>query len=142
MNRSSNASDALSLLARILLALLFLGSGLSKLAAPAATQAYMAASGVPMVSLAYIAAVVAEVGGGLLLLVGYRARLAAFTLTAFTLAATVLFHSNMADQNQMIHMMKNLAIIGGLLNVAAFGAGRFSIDRRRVTAPTVTPSAA
>ena len=142
MDRSSNASGTVSLVARILLALLFLGSGLGKLAAPAGTQAYMAASGVPMVSLAYIAAIVAEVGGGLLLLVGYRTRLAAFTLTVFTLAATVLFHSNMADQNQMIHVMKNLAIIGGLLNVAAFGAGRISIDQRRANNATVSASAA
>ena len=70
-------------------------------------------------------------GGGLALLLGFQTRLAATTLAIFTLATAVLFHNNMADQNQMIHFLKNIAITGGLLQVIAFGAGAFSLDNRR-----------
>ena len=72
--------------------------------------------------------------GGLALLVGFQTRLVAAALAIFTLATAVLFHNNMADQNQMIHFMKNLAITGGLLQVVAFGAGAFSLDNRRRSA--------
>ena len=125
-------SSGVALTGRILLALLFLGSGLGKLASPTAAQLYMATSGVPAPMFAYTFAVVAEVGGGLLLLVGYQTRLAAFMLTVFTLAATLLFHGDVTNEYQMLHAFRNLAIVGGLLTVAAFGAGRISIDQRRV----------
>lgn len=72
----------------------------------------------------------AEVGGGLLLIVGYQARIAAAALAVFTVLAAVFFHNSFADQNQMIHFMKNLAITGGLLQVIAFGAGALSLDNR------------
>jgi len=122
---------ALPLGARILLAAIFIASGLGKLAAPAATQGYIASVGAPLPLLAYAIAVVVELGVGAMLLVGYRTRAAAVVLAVFTLAAAALFHSNFADQMQMIMFMKNLAIIGGLLQVVAFGPGRFSIDNRR-----------
>jgi putative oxidoreductase len=117
---------------RLLLAILFILSGLGKLGAPEATQGYIAAVGLPLPMLSYLIAIVVEVGGGLLLLVGYQTRIASLALAAFTLAAAVLFHNNFADQNQMIHFMKNISIIGGLLQVAAFGAGALSIDARRL----------
>lgn len=72
--------------------------------------------------------------GGLTLLVGFQTRIAAGALAFFTLAAAVLFHNNVADQNQMIHFLKNIAITGGLLQVIAFGAGAFSFDNRRKSA--------
>jgi putative oxidoreductase len=78
----------------------------------------------------YAIALVVEVGGGLLLLLGYRTRLAALGLAIFSVAAAVGFHHNFADQNQMIHFLKNLAIAGGLLQVVTFGAGGFSLDAR------------
>jgi putative oxidoreductase len=124
---------------RILIALLFLLSGLGKLAAPAATQGYIAAAGLPLPLLAYLAAVVIEVGGGLLLAIGYRTRLVALLVAGFTLVAAFAFHSNLADQNQMIHFFKNIAIAGGLLQVAAFGAGSFSLDARRLRTAAQTP---
>ncbi len=96
------------------------------------TQAYIASAGLPVPTLAYAAAILVEVGGGVLLLIGYQARLVALALTAFTLVAAVAFHANFGDQNQMIHFLKNVAIAGGLLQVAAFGAGALSVDARRL----------
>lgn len=116
---------------RILLSLIFVASGFGKLVAPAATKAYMAAMGMPLVDLFYAGAVAIELGLGLALLFGYRTRLAAALLAAFALVTGFIFHHNFADQNQMIHFMKNLAIAGGMLQVAAFGADTFSFDALR-----------
>ena len=121
-------------LGRLLIALIFVMSGLSKIAAPAATIAYIQSSGAPFAPGAFAIAVLVEVIGGLTLLVGFQTRIAAGALAIFTLAAAVLFHNNMADQNQMIHFLKNIAITGGLLQVIAFGAGPFSLDNRRKSA--------
>jgi putative oxidoreductase len=117
-------------LGRLLIALIFVLSGLSKIAAPANAIAYIQSAGAPFAPAAFGIAAVVEVIGGLALLVGFQTRLVAAALAIFTLAAAVLFHNNMADQNQMIHFMKNLAITGGLLQVVAFGAGAFSLDNR------------
>ena len=121
-------------LGRLLIALIFVMSGLSKIAAPAATIAYIQSSGAPFAPGAFAVAVLVEVIGGLTLLVGFQTRMAAGALAIFTLAAAVLFHNNIADQNQMIHFLKNIAITGGLLQVIAFGAGPFSLDNRRKSA--------
>jgi putative oxidoreductase len=131
---TNNAQSALPLVGRVLLAVIFILSGLSKLAAPAGTQAYIASVGVPLPLVAYAVSIVVELGGGLLLLVGYRTRFAAAVLAIFTVAAALLFHLAFGDQNQFIHFMKNLAITGGLLQVVAFGAGSFSFDKRRAPA--------
>jgi putative oxidoreductase len=125
-------TNLLAAVGRLLLALIFILSGLGKLGAPEATQGYIASVGIPLPMLSYLITIVVEVIGGLLLLVGYQTRIASLALAAFTLAAAVLFHSNFADQNQMIHFLKNISIIGGLLQVAAFGAGALSIDARRL----------
>jgi putative oxidoreductase len=121
-------NDSLALIGRILIGVLFLSSGLGKLAAPAATQAYIAAVGLPAPVIAYAISLTVEVIGGLLLIAGVRVRLVAAGLALFTLATAVFFHHNFADQNQMIHFFKNFAIIGGLLQVVSFGAGKFSVD--------------
>jgi putative oxidoreductase len=125
-------TSAFSDLGRVLLALLFVAAGFGKIAAPAATQAYIAAVGLPLPLLGYIIAVVVEIGGGLALLVGFQTRVAAVALAAFTLTTAVLFHNHLADQNTFIHFMKNLAITGGLFQVAAFGSGPLSVDARRL----------
>jgi putative oxidoreductase len=78
----------------------------------------------------YAIAVAVEVGGSLLLLFGVNTRLVALAMAVFTLATAAAFHTNFADQNQMIHFLKNLMITGGLLHVAAFGSGRFGVDAR------------
>jgi putative oxidoreductase len=136
-NSNAALQSAVPLAGRILLAVLFIMAGVGKLSDPAGTQAYIASVGLPFPQLAYIATLVVEIGGGVLLLVGYRVRLAALVLAVFAVATAVLFHHAFGDQNQLIHFMKNLAITGGLLQVVAFGAGGFSLDKRRgaTTAP-------
>lgn len=119
-----------SLVGRVMLAVLFVMSGVSKIAAPGPTLGYIGAAGLPMPYLAYGVALLVEVGGGLMLLLGYRTRPAAIVLALFALATAALFHSNFADQNQLIHFLKNVAIAGGLLHTAAFGAGAISLDAR------------
>ena len=76
------------------------------------------------------------IGGGLMLLVGYRTRLVALVLAAFSIITAIIFHNAFGDQNQFIHFLKNLAMAGGLLQVVAFGPGHFSFDNRRQTSST------
>ena len=71
-----------------------------------------------------------ELGGGLALVAGFRTRFVAAVLALFSLATALAFHNHLADQNQFIHFFKNVAMAGGLLQVVAFGAGRFALDRR------------
>jgi putative oxidoreductase len=131
-NRPASASiDAAALAGRILMSAIFVLSGVSKLAAPAATIGYIEAMGLPLAPLGFAVAVVVEILGSLALLAGYRTRLVAAGLAAFTLATALAFHNNLADQSQFIHFFKNIAMVGGLLQVTAFGAGRFSLDARR-----------
>lgn len=123
------SNDALALLARVLLATIFVLSGAAKLADPAGTAAYVASAGLPAPTLAAWGAALLELLGGLAVLSGYRARPAALALAGFSVLAAVFFHNQLADQNQMIHFMKNLAIAGGLLQLAITGPGRFAIGR-------------
>jgi putative oxidoreductase len=116
---------------RVLIAVLFLLSGLGKLAAPAMTMGYIASVGLPAPLLGYLIAIAVEIGGGLLLVLGLQTKLVALVMAGFAIATALAFHNNLADQNTMIHFMKNIAIAGGLLQVVAFGAGAFSLDGRR-----------
>ncbi len=125
-------SQTIATIGRILIAAIFIMSGLGKLGAPAATQGYISAVGLPLPALGYAIAVATEVGGGMLLLVGYRTQLVTLWLAAFTVATAVFFHNNLVDQNQMIHFLKNFMIVGGLLQIAAFGATKLSLDARRL----------
>lgn len=127
-------SNLLAAVGRLLLAIMFILSGLGKIGAPEATQGYIASVGLPSPMLGYLLSILVEVGGGVLLVVGYRARLVSLVLAAFTVVAALVFHHNFADQNQMIHFLKNISIVGGLLQVAAFGAGALSLDGRRLGA--------
>ncbi|GLQ52340.1 DoxX family protein [Dyella flava] len=116
---------------RVLISTLFLLAGLSKLAAPAMTIAYIQSVGLPLPSIAYGLAAFTEIVGGITLLFGYRTRTVAGVMFLFTLATAAFFHNHFADQNQFIHFFKNIAIAGGLLHVIAFGGGRVSIDGYR-----------
>jgi putative oxidoreductase len=116
---------------RLMIGLPFAMSGLGKLATYAATTAMISAAGLPLPPLAFVVAVAVELGGGLLLVAGYRTRFVAAALAIFALATAVSFHNNFADQNQMIHFLKNVMMAGGLLQVVAFGAGALSVDNRR-----------
>jgi putative oxidoreductase len=124
-------TTALPLTGRLLMAAIFLMSGIGKIAAPAATIGYISAMGLPFPELALAGAIGIEVAGGLLLVLGLYTRPVALALAGFSIATGLIFHSALADQNQMIHLLKNLAMAGGLLQVAAFGAGSLSLDARR-----------
>ena len=113
---------------RLLLAAIFLISGLGKVTAAAGTIGYIAQAGLPAPTLAYAVALIVELGGGALLVLGYRTRLVAAALALFSLVTAFAFHASFGDQNQTIHFLKNIAIAGGLLQVVAFGAGSFSVD--------------
>jgi putative oxidoreductase len=127
-------ADWASALGRVGLAALFLWAGYGKLVHMDGNIGYMKAFGVPAPELLIWPALLAELIGGAMLLLGLKARWAAVALIAFTLPATFIFHAYWgapADQvmNAQIHFMKNLAILGGLLTVVAHGAGRVALDR-------------
>jgi putative oxidoreductase len=121
----------LPVIGRLLIALIFLLSGFGKIAAPAMTQGYIASVGLPLPLVAYLIAIVVEIGGGILLVVGFQTRIVALVMAAFIVATALGFHHDFGDQNQMVHFLKNIAMTGGLLQIVAFGAGSFSIDSRR-----------
>lgn len=125
---SSVVTNYAPLVGRVFLATIFLFSGLGKIAAAEPTIAYIASAGLPFPELAYLAAVLVEVGGGVLLIAGYQTRLTALALVGFSVVTAFVFHNNIADQNQLIHFLKNIALAGGLLQVVAFGAGKISVD--------------
>lgn len=133
MNTNNNAT--LSLVGRVLLAFIFVFSGIGKIAAPEATMGYIAAMGLPLPALALAGAIAIEVVGGLMLAFGLYTRATALALAAFSVVTALVFHSAIGDQNQLIHLLKNFSIAGGLLQVAAFGAGALSLDARRGAAP-------
>lgn len=123
-----NVQPAVAAAGRALLGALFLVSGVQKLFVPAMIQGYISSVGLPFPSVVYAITVVIEIGAGALLLVGLQTRLMAWILATFTVAAALIFHRALGDPNQFVHFAKNLAIAGGLLQVAAFGAGAFSLD--------------
>jgi putative oxidoreductase len=127
--------DPLALAGRLLLALLFLPAGISKLTGFAGTAGYISSVGLPMPQVAAAIALVVEIAGGAALLVGYGARIAAIVLAVFTLVASFLFHNywTLPAAQQLIPQLlffKNIAVVGGLLTLAAWGAGAWSVDGR------------
>jgi putative oxidoreductase len=121
----------LPLLGRVLIGAPFILSGLGKLMAHDATVGHISSVGLVFPQLAWLIAMTVEMGGGALLVVGYRARPVALVVALFALATAIFFHRNFADQNQMIHFLKNVMIVGGLLQIVYFGAGPMSIDATR-----------
>ncbi len=121
---------------RLLLGLLFLLAGIDKLNAFDGTVGFIASVGLPLPTLAAVLAIAIEIGAGIGLIAGYYARISAAALAIFTIAATLIFHaywSMPADQQfvQQLLFMKNIAVTGGLLVLAAVGAGRFAIYRKQ-----------
>ena len=129
-NSTTGLSGYSELAGRILIASVFLISGLMKIGFYAATAGYMDAMGVPGALLPVVIAF--EVLSATALIVGWKTRLTAFLLAGFTLLSGLVFHSNFADQLQTVMFLKNIAITGGLLLLVANGAGTFSLDRRAV----------
>ena len=128
--------NPLSLIGRILLAILFVPAGFGKIGGFDGTVAYAVSAGMPLATVGVAVALVVELFGGLALLIGYRTRWVALALALFTLVASFFFHNYWAmpaDQQMMQQLMffKNLAIVGGLLAYAAFGAGGWSVDAKR-----------
>ena len=126
MNALQNLSAPIG---RVLLALMFVLAGVNKISGYAGTQGYMDSMGVPGALLPLV--ILLEIGGGLLLVLGWHTRITAFLLAGFTILATLIFHSNLGDQTQMLFFLKNLAIAGGLMMVVSHGAGAYSIDNRQ-----------
>lgn len=122
-----NLHAATTLVGRILMSVIFIVAGIGKISAYAGTQGYMESMGVPGALLPLVIAL--EVGGGLALLLGWGARLAALALAGFSLVAAVVFHADLGDQMQSILFMKNLALAGGLLLLAVNGPGAFALER-------------
>lgn len=87
-------------------------------------------AGLPFAPLGFAVALVVEIGLGLLLAIGYRTRAVAFGLAIWCVVTAIFFHRNFADQNMMIHFLKNLMMAGGLLQIVHFGAGAVSLDAR------------
>jgi putative oxidoreductase len=125
VNSVQKVSD---LAARVLLAALFLLSGLGKLGNYSVTAAYMSSLGVPGALLPVVIAT--EIVGALAIILGWKTRIAASLLAGFTLLAAFIFHSRFSDQIQMIMFLKNVSIVGGLLLLVVNGAGPLSVDRR------------
>ena len=130
MNTINPNTSVIPVIGRVLLAAIFILSGFGKLAAPDATMGYIASTGLPFAPLALAIAIGVELGGGLLLVLGVKTRLVAAGLAAFSIVTGLAFHNAVGDQNQMIHLLKNFAMAGGLLQVVAFGAGAYSFDNR------------
>jgi len=127
------------LVGRILLGLIFVLSGFAKISGFDGTAGYIASKGLPLPQLLAALTIVVELGGGLALMAGFYTRQAVVALAGFSLLTAVVFHNfwaaPQADQmGQQINFMKNLAIAGGMLVVAAFGPGRLSVDARRLAA--------
>ena len=136
---NASLQNPLTLTGRVLLALLFLPAGIGKIGGFAGTVGYIGSVGLPLPQLAAVLAIVVEVGGGLALLAGFGTRLAALALALFTLVATFVFHNFWAMPPEQVMMqqlmfLKNIAVVGGLLVLAAHGAGAYSVDARRAAA--------
>ena len=125
-------TNVAALAARVLISPIFIMGGVNKIAGYATTAGYMEKMGVPGMLLPLV--ILTELGGGLLILVGYQTRLVAFLMAGFTILAGVLFHLVVGDQPNLIHFFKNLAIAGGFLAIVAAGPGAWSADGRRKAA--------
>ena len=127
----ASLQNPFALLGRILLALLFVPAGFSKISGFDGTVGYIASKGVPLPGVAAGIAILVELGLGLLLLVGFKTRWAALGIAVFTVVITFIFHAFWTDPTQQQAFFKNLAIVGGLLAFAAFGGGTLSVDGKR-----------
>lgn len=127
--------NPLSLAGRLLLSVLFLPAGIGKITGFAGTVGYITSVGLPMPTLAAVMALTVEILGGVALIAGFGTRIAALALALFTLVASFFFHAYWAvpvDQQLVTQLLffKNIAVVGGLLTLAAWGAGAWSIDHR------------
>ncbi|HXW54995.1 MAG TPA: DoxX family protein [Candidatus Cybelea sp.] len=132
---ADSSTSIVPLFGRVLMAVIFLISGLFKIAGYGQIVAYAAAKGLPLAGVAIACAAAVEILGGLAVLVGFRVRIAAWVLFLYLIPTTFVFHRFWAvegavRQDNMVHFLKNLAIMGGLLVLAAYGGGAYSVDAR------------
>ncbi|UOD32539.1 DoxX family protein [Massilia violaceinigra] len=132
MNITNNNTSVIPVIGRVLLAAIFIFSAIGKIMAPAATIGYIEAMGLPLASVGLVVAIAVELVGGLMLAVGIKTRAVALGLALFSIVTGLVFHHAIGDQNQLIHLLKNLSMAGGLLQVVAFGAGVYSLDNKAV----------
>lgn len=132
---SKSIQAPLALIGRLLVVWLFLPAGIGKLTGFAGTVGYIASVGLPLPALGAVLAIIVEIFGSIALILGYQVRIAAIVMAIFTFAASFFFHaywSAPADQQMVVQLLfnKNIAVAGGLLLLAALGAGAWSLDAR------------
>lgn len=132
--------DAAALVGRLFFSSMFLAFSYGKLTAFGGTSGYMASLGLPAPALFTLLAIIAEVGGGLLMLVGYQTRIVALGLAIYVLVSAFIGHSQLGDPDQFMHFMKNMTIVGGSLAFVAHGAGAYSLDARTVATARHRPA--
>jgi putative oxidoreductase len=130
-----NTNNIAALVGRILLAAIFVISGFGKITGFEGTAGYIASKGLPMPQVLAALTVALEVGGGILLIIGYQARWVALAFFVWLIPVTLIFHKFWGidaaqAQNQMIHFLKNVSIMGGMLLLFAFGPGAYSLDKK------------
>jgi putative oxidoreductase len=131
---TTSTQDTVALVARILLAVMFIISGFGKISGFEGTAGYIASKGLPMPQVVAALTIALELGGGLMLAAGFKARWVALALGVFSVLAALIFHNFWAVEaaqkmGQQINFMKNITIAGGMLMVFAFGPGRLSLDK-------------
>ncbi|WP_309936361.1 DoxX family protein [Variovorax atrisoli] len=129
------AQDTLALIGRILIAYLFIPAGIGKLMGFSGTVGYITSVGLPLPEVGAVIAIIVELGLGIALLLGFKTRWTAIVMAIFSIATALFFHKfwsapDAMKMMQQINFNKNIAIAGGLLALAAFGPGRFSIDKK------------
>ena len=117
----NNYSRTVPVIGRIMIAILFLASAVAKLMAPSPTIQFIASSGLPFAPLGFLIAVAVELGGGILLALGIQTRAIAAVLAIFSIVTGLVFHHEIGNQMQLTELLKNIAIAGGLLHIAAIG---------------------
>jgi putative oxidoreductase len=137
MSDSSSSTSIVPLAGRLLISAIFIFSGLGKLAAHAAMVGFAASKGLPAADLAIWLAAAIEIFGGLAILLGFQTRIAAWVLFLYLIPVSLVFHNfwalqGMERMDNQVHLFKNVAIMGGLLFVATFGAGAYSVDAARL----------
>ena len=130
----NQTKDVAALVGRVLLAFMFVQAGYGKIVGFAGTAGYIASANLPMPAVATVIAIVIELGGGLMVVVGWKARWAGLVLAIFTLIASILFHNFWAmsgadASTNLLMFQKNISVVGGMLVLYAFGPGRYSLDR-------------
>jgi putative oxidoreductase len=131
MKKLEGHDDLALLIGRLFYSSLFWLYGYFKLTGYAGTVGYMAKQGLPVPELFAVLAIVIELGGGILMLVGYQTRCVALGLAIYVVIAALIAHTHWADGNQMSHFFKNMGIVGGSLAFFVAGAGAYSLDRRK-----------